>query len=248
MMNVVQIGAHIRAPIRKLRLRGLTEEAWDRLRLQIDLHSDPVYQPLSWLGRTRPKATRAEGVESRWEAMLPLIEQSGAKTAVDIGCNIGWYALELASRGIVTIGIENHPPYYRTAIYAARKSAAAGLGVLVFEVTPTTAALVPSVDCTVFLAIWHHLVQAHGLDRASSVLATVWGKTEKLLFFESGEDGFPPSFSLPAFEPDAKTWLTEYLSRVCEDATVTHLGLHQGGRDETGILYRNLFALTRATP
>src|SRR5436309_14162070 len=142
---------------RMLRLRPASEAVFDRVRLAIDLRSDPVYQPLNWIGRGNANAARAQGVETRWRAMLPVIEELGLRDALDIGCNVGWYVLELASRGIPAIGVEGHPPYYRTALLALQQSEIQDAGILVMTVTQTNASLLPDSDCVIVLALWHHL-------------------------------------------------------------------------------------------
>jgi hypothetical protein len=205
----------------------------------------PRYQPLPWREVKGESASRAEGVISRWEAMLPLIRDIQPRSALDIGCSIGWFSLKLAALQIPTVGIEGYPPYYRTAIYAAKRSKADNCAVAVMMLDGRTARLLPRVDCTLLLSVWHHLVQRYGLSDASSILSEVWQRTEKVLFFESGEKEMGPEYGLPAMEPDARTWFTEYLEGVCTNGAVRHLGLHDAGSDDGRVKSRNLFAVVR---
>jgi 2-polyprenyl-3-methyl-5-hydroxy-6-metoxy-1,4-benzoquinol methylase len=231
---------------RKLQLRSKVEHAADSARLLVDSFSDPVYQPVPELGRRYVSANRSAGTTSRWGAMRPVIEGVHAETAADIGCNAGWFTLELARLGLATVGIEAHPPYYRAAITALQRSGLRNAGVMVLELTPATLGLLAPVDCVVFLSVWHHIVHEDGLEGASSFLRGLWERTNKVLFFETGEsEEFRSSgFGLPEMEPDPKLWIGEYLSQTCEGAEVKWLGTHPSSGPEAAVS-RNLFAVRR---
>jgi hypothetical protein len=231
--------------LRKLRLRQAVDSAVDSLRFRLDYAVMPRYQPLPWRDVSGQPASRVEGVISRWEAMLPLIQNVQPRSALDIGCSIGWFSFKLAALQIPTIGVEGYPPYYRTAIYAAKRAKADNFAVLVMMLDERTARLLPRVDCTLLLSVWHHLVQQYGLSDATSILSEVGQRTEQVLFFETGEKEMGPEYGLPAMEPDARTWLTEYLERACPNSSVQHLGLHDAGSDDGRIKSRNLFAVVR---
>ena len=233
----------LRALARRAGLRRFFELGGDWLRFQVDHVTAPRYQPLPWR-ETRQRAIRAESV-SRWEAMLPVIRELEPRSAVDIGCSIGWFTVKLASLGIVTQGIEPFPPYYRTAIFALKRMREERAAVSVMELNEQTASLLPRIDCSLFLALWHHLVRRYGESAATTILSEVWARTDKVLFFESGETEMGPEFGLPRLEPDARTWFTDYLGRVCHGGAVRHLGLHHAGTTEGRIVRRNLFAVVR---
>jgi len=179
--------------------------------------------------------------------MLPVIREIAPASALDLGCNVGWYALRLAALGIPTVGVEGYPPYYRTALYAARRSRSPSqrLAIAVMMIDVENARLLPQIECTLFLSIWHHLVREQGFDAATGVLREVWRRTDKVLFFESGEEEMRTYFHLPEMVPDARTWFTSYLGEVCAGASVRHLGRHHGGTDGSRVAWRNLFALVR---
>jgi hypothetical protein len=235
----------VQAVLRKLRLRHVVDGVVDWLRFRLDYAGMPRYQPLPWRAASGQSAARVEGVTSRWDAMLPVIRDVQARSALDIGCSIGWFSLKLAALDIPTVGVEGYPPYYRTAIYAAKRAKADNFAVAVMMLDGQTVRLLPRVDCTLLLSVWHHLVQQYGLSDASSILFEVWQRTDKILFFESGEKEMGPEYGLPAMEPDARTWLTEYLEQVCAKGSVRHLGLHHAGSGDGRVKWRNLFAVVR---
>jgi len=235
----------LRAVARRLHLRAAVERGADAGRLLIDSLSDPVYQPVAELGRRYVSADRAAGTASRWAAIESQLDQLTPATALDIGCNAGWFTLALGRRGIAALGVEGHPPYYRAAIVAAQRSGLRNVGIVTLELTPETLELLPTVDCTVFLSIWHHIVRDGGLEHATSFVRSVWAHTQQVLFFETGEsDEFAGAgFGLPEMVPDARQWLTSYLADTCADAEIVQLGVHPSGPGSEAV--RNLFAVRR---
>jgi hypothetical protein len=215
----------------------------DAIRLRLDTFPYRVYQPMPWLGLER--AAREVGTISRFDAMLPVIQREAVESAVDLGCNVGWYVLRLAGLGIPTIGIEESPPFYRTALLAAQRGEVTNVGVLAMKVTPETVRLIPTADAMLMLSIWHHFVRSYGLAGATDMLEEVWQRTRRVLLFETGEAEMTPDFGLPRFDPDPQAWLTSYLERHCRPSVVLHLGVHEaldpGGR----ACVRNLFAVAR---
>jgi hypothetical protein len=77
------------------------------------------------------------------------------------------------------------------------------------------------------------------------MMETFWDRTEKVLFFDTGENEMTPDYRLPEMRPDSRSWLTGYLAETCEGARIEHLGLH-GAFDPAGRpVERNLFAVIR---
>jgi SAM-dependent methyltransferase len=230
---------------RRVDARRRTEDLLDRLRYRLDRLTNPLYHPMPGAGDDHG-AERAQGTHSRWAAMAPVLDEASPRTALDIGCNSGWFVLALAGRGIPTVGVERDPASYRTVLYAARRSPAGErVGVLAMRLGEETAALLPRADCVLFLSTWHHLVREIGLEAAGRVLGSVWERTGRVLFFDTGESEMPASFGLPAMGPDPGEWVASYLAERCPGGTVEHLGRHQGGWDGPEPVYRSLFAVRR---
>src|SRR5690349_6067653 len=58
----------------------------------------------------------------KWHALAPHIPQRlDGWSALDIGCNAGYYSFELARRGAQVTGIDVDPHYLRQAEWAARE-------------------------------------------------------------------------------------------------------------------------------
>ena len=130
------------------RLRGVVpretvDDALDWLRAKIDSPRSLAYQPLA-AAADHGGGVRAGGTESRWRAIEPVVRELDASTAVDVGCNLGWFSVQLGLAGIPTVGVEGHPPAYRTAIYSARKAGAPNVAILAMHVTTANVSLGPT--------------------------------------------------------------------------------------------------------
>ena len=215
----------------------------DHVRFRIDTFPHGVYQPVESLPRVR--ATRGLGSESRWEAILPVVREQAVETAVDIGACEGYFSIKLGEAGIPTIALEGDPGASRTAMFAVRRSGLDDVGVLALALTPSNVIAVPASDCTIFLSIWHHLVRYYGADAATQMTATIWSRTGKVLFFDTGENEMSPEYGLPAMTPDARSWLTTYLAETCPGSRVEHLGTHKAFDPHGRPVERNLFAVIR---
>lgn len=239
----------VRHTVRKVKSRRAVDAAIDRVRLRIDTfprggqlignQSYVNYQPLPWIGISGGR--RAESSQSRWAAMAQVLDETAARSALDIGCNSGFFMIKLAERGIQTMGVEADPVLARTARYLASRFGNGFASVWEATLSDATVELLPQVDATVFLAVWHHMVRAHGLNQATHLLRSIWQSADKVMFFETGELDMGPEFCLPDMSPTPRAWLENYLHAECSNGTVRWLGCHTGfyGID------RNLFAVLR---
>jgi hypothetical protein len=216
----------------------------DYVRFRIDTFPHGVYQPVASLPGDH--ATRGVGSESRWEAILPVVREQAVESAVDIGACEGYFSIMLGEAGIPTIALEGAPGASRTAMLAVRRSGLDDVGVLALTLTPSNVVAVPPSDCTLLLSIWHHLVRYYGLDAATEMTATIWNRTGKVLFFDTGENEMTPDYGLPEMTPDARSWLGAYLAETCEGSRVEHLGTHAAFDPSGRPVERNLFAVIRA--
>ena len=231
------------ALLRRLVRRDAVDAVVDRIRFHVDTFPFGLYQPVSSLPGGR--ATRARGSESRWDAILPVLEANGVGNAVDIGACEGYFSLMLAEAGVSTIALEGKPSNYRTTLYAVRRSGLTNIGVLALRLTPENVDLVPSADCVLCLSIWHHFVRTYGLEVATAMLQAIWRKTGVVMFFDTGETEMTPDYRLPEMTPDPRAWLEGYLSQTCAGSRIGHLGRHLAFDPEGGSADRNLFAVVR---
>lgn len=226
--------------------RRTLDNTIDLVRLKLDALPDGIYQPVPGIPVRRAK--RSVGTGSRWTAMEPVVERLRVRSALDVGANVGYFPIKLAQRGIPSVALESDPKCVRTAMTAVRRNGLDNVAVMDLELRPDTLGLLPSTDCTLLLSVWHHLVRGLGFDAATDLLRGLWGRTGKVMFFDSGEDEMPASFGLPRMVPTPDVWLTEYLLKTCAGGRVEHLGRHRAF-DAAGLpTDRALFAVIRETP
>jgi SAM-dependent methyltransferase len=228
-------------------IRDRIQHAVDALQFRFDVFPALVYQPLPWLGLK--KARRGTGTEARWAALEAALNDEVIDSAMDIGCNTGYFCFSLAAKGIPTLGIDRDGRFLRIAQYAASQMRAQGVGFCKMDLTPDMIRLLPNVDLVLLLSVWHHWVRGHGLEVASEMLSAVWNKSQKVMFFESGEAEMPAEFGLAMLKSSPRQWLEDYLYAMCADAQVIWLGAFKAfapqGDETQKVVYRNLFKITR---
>lgn len=193
-------------------------------------------------------ARRSQGTLSRWHEIERLVEPTPAvSSALDIGCNGGFFVVNLARSGVPVIGVDREPKLLRTTATSLRRAGCHNAGVLGLDLRPDTLGLLPSVDMVLFLSVWHHLVKLYGIDEADSMLALIWSRAKLVMFFDSGEAEMPESWGLPALEPDPASWYADHLGARCSSSTVIPLGRHQAFGPTGTPCQRTLFAVVRSS-
>lgn len=249
----------LRLGVRRLLRRGPLDDALDWARFRIDTFPRRIgllrflglpemygttYHALPWVGLKAGR--RVDSTASRLEAMLPVVRELEARSAIDIGANVGGFAFAFAGEGIRAIAVERVVRFVRIGLYARRKGGFDDASFLVMDINPTSVRQLPHADCTVYLSVWHHHVREFGLDGGSEILSALWERTDRVLFFETGEGEMPDSWGLPAgLRLDSRAWLTDYLRRTCEGSSVRHLGEHAALAPDEAVVSRHLFALVR---
>ena len=159
------------------------------------------YQPLPWINKTSYK--RNHSTLSRWDAIEKEIKISGG-SAMDIGCNLGFFVLSLAEKGFFTIGVDTQPGFKVYSEYAVKKADLHNAVFSTIEIAPDNIGSpksskyysntsfpvnsLPTVDIVIFMSVWHHWINAYGFVKSKHMLRILWEKTNYALFFESGED------------------------------------------------------------
>lgn len=219
----------------------------DPLQFQLDVFPGLRYQPLPWIGFS--DANRGAGTSQRWAAIKPVVAASGSRTALDIGCNVGFFCFALAEMGVAAVGVDAASKELRIAAFARRKLQASNVGFLSLQVTPGNVALLPACDSVLLLSVWHHWVRCFGFAAATAMLREVWARAGKLMFFETGESEMPAEYGLPAMTPSPREWLESYLHDSCGPSRVECLGQMKafapGGSETVAVAQRHLFVVAR---
>lgn len=228
-------------------VRTSLQRVIDEFQFWFDLFPRGDYQPLPWLGLH--KARRGTGTKMRWNAIWDSLQKDTISSGMDIGCNMGFFCFSLAERGIPMLGIDLDPRYIRIASYAAKRTAMPKVAFSLMAVELQTMLLLPRTDLVLLLSVWHHWVKIYGFETASQMLAALWEKCEKVMFFETGEAEMGDDFGLSMMGESPRTWLQTYLEQTCSNSVVACVGQFKAfapnGNEERNIAYRSLFKVTR---
>lgn len=226
--------------LEKVKLRLLTTKTiWKNPRA--------TYQPLPFLGLNETR--RSQGCKTRMAAIETCLEKEKIHSGfvVDYGCNIGFFLLTLARKGFCAIGIEEDDKSVQIGLCAARLIGQP-LAMIPVRVSAQNVRYMPGADVSICLSVWHHWVRHYGFDDATRILKSLFEKTEKVLFFDTGEGEMPAHYNLP-FEGDGRAWLEAYFLRDLGASRVEWLGKHKafapGTSEGDAAVERNLFAVFR---
>ena len=220
----------------------------DRLQFVIDSRPKLDYQPLPWVSGIG--ARRADGSNTRWALIESEVERLKPATAVDIGCNVGFFTLSLAERGVAAVGLERYPRFLRMAQYAARRAGLSNVALMNADLVPGSMWMVPQADVVLLLSVYHHWVRYFGVEAAREMLKETWDRAGMALFFETGESELPGWFKSMDLGSDPQSYLRAHLEEVCAGSTVRCLGTSTAFapdlQDErAGSVTRHLFIVER---
>ena len=224
----------------------------DRFRFFLDTRPQgTAYQPLPWVGLGR--ARRATGTRERWQTIRAELARVGAATALDIGCNIGYFTFEMAQMDMLVVGVESERRSLRVANEVRRRLDLENVDLLDAYITPASISLLPTVDAVLLLSVWHHWVRCYGLEDATQMTKCLLSKATKMLFFDTGQSEMPASYGLPDMGDSDEDWLRSYLNDMAGgEGAVRKLGdfkaFGPGGGEHRGIVYRTLFVIERLPP
>ncbi|HSD84865.1 MAG TPA: hypothetical protein VLG46_13440, partial [Anaerolineae bacterium] len=125
-------------------IRDKVQQTIDSLQFRFDTFPTLYYQPLPWLGLK--KAKRGAGTAARWAAIEATLNNEVIDSAMDIGCNAGYFCFSLAAKGIPTLGVDRDDRFLRIAQHAAGRMGARSVGFCKMDLTPDTIRLLPNVD------------------------------------------------------------------------------------------------------
>lgn len=186
--------------------------------------------PLPELGLTRGNpvtAGKGSGSFKKWQIMNSLIPH-GVKTALDIGCNNGFFTLRLAQRGIFTIGVDPDMDLIRLAQLATIETKQGLAALSLLAVDQKNVSLLPEADVTLVLSVAHRWVRNYGRSAADAIVAALWKKTRKIMFFETPDPcqntkEAPFLFYMGRTESECENFVLKWLG-LFENAKVSFLG------------------------
>ncbi len=126
-------------------------------------------------------------VDERWEHIGANLPPVGS--AMDVGCQHGWFTFKLAERGLHTIGVEGSLRAFQVAQWLTLYNQSDRASFQRLYVDAETAQHLPAVDVVVCMAIFHHWVRLQGLDDATRIMQALADRCRDRMFFETGQVG-----------------------------------------------------------
>jgi len=142
--------------------------------------------PLPELGIHEGNPVTAGKGTTSWEKWR-LIESNlpkGARNAMDVGSNNGFFSLRLAQKGLFTLGIEPDTELLRLAQAAALRAHVQRAAFAALPVSPDNVSELPPVDVTVVMSVAQRWIRMYGREPGLAIVRAIWAKTARAMFFE----------------------------------------------------------------
>jgi len=151
--------------------------------------------------------------EERVNLMIKNLDQHSG-SYLDIGSQIGYFVFKMSANGFFSTGVEcsKYPHKYASTLSIINESR--NVNFINMCIDEKNIKLMPSYDVVSVLNVFHHLVYFLGYDAADSIMREIANKTNKTLFFESGEFEEKDEYwsaCLDFMGDDSKVWLHKYL-------------------------------------
>ena len=156
--------------------------------------------------------------ESESRAKL-IIESLQEKTGsyLDIGSQLGYFVFKMADSGFFATGIEasKYPHNYASSLKVINNDHNACF--INMSIDSSNVKNLPSYDVISILNVFHHLVYFYSFKDADIIMKELVSKTNKTLFFETGEfeeQGEYWTDCLSFMGKDSKNWTFNYLKSL----------------------------------
>lgn len=205
--------------LKKLRRLALRAELFTLLRIGMM----DIYQPLPWLGIQH--AQRYDSTLQRWYAIEEEIGSFNG-CALDIGCNLGFFTFQMARRGFFCLGIEGEALLCHICNLIKEVGEFDNTAFVRARLDESFSKRLPTVDVTLFLSLFHHIVRQSGMIVASQLVKELMHRTKRVMFFETGQSNEPNvswAKYLPEMHPEPKEWIENYFISLGA-SSVKHLG------------------------
>jgi len=165
---------------------------------------------------------------NRWDAIRQHLPKNGS--AIDIGCQNGFFTMKLAQHGLATIGLERDEASFRVCQLVSLANDPLPAGFWHYDITSGSAAKLPVVDCIVCLSVFHNWVREFGFEEADRIMKVLASRTRSTMVFETGQNDQVQAWWATAMDfmgADPESWIRQYLRDLGFDS-VKHVGTFAG--------------------
>lgn len=196
------------------------------------------------LGGPLYQEKRLAGAEERWGRIAAHLGPAD-RSLLDLGCNAGMLSRRAAEAGLLVVGCDVAPKAIEVA--QRRHKGVAGLGFMLFQVTPESIEKLPEVDVVLCLSVHHYWVRTYGEAAGWDMVRVLLQRTRRKLFFEPASRRAkyrPEKPDFVDFDRDSiARYNTEHLRAACGGpARIDCLGETAGLGKE---LFRMLFLVDK---
>jgi len=163
----------------------------------------------------------------KFNFMRKHVDTLGIRSVVDLGCNIGFYPYKFSELGVRSVGVDNRKEFITIAnILRRRYSCDAEY---VYEDINDFLNQCGNFDMVIYLSTHQHVVKNRGEVYALYLLRRIFRKTNKILFFETGEQHNP--------------WYSDYDCLSKEEIWETLMGLGPSEIENCGPKFDRLMTI-----
>lgn len=200
------------------------------------------YQPVSIKGKPICPGERKHS--DRFAVIRNVIESTGAKTVLDLGCAEGYFVAQAAAQcGCIALGIDADVRRLSLAQASVTLNRVKGAGFMYGELTPEFVQRLPMFDAVFFMSILHHIMYERGVEYALEYMKGLRAKASKFLIFDMGQsDETENTWAslLPDMGSNPHFWVKQFL----ESAGFSKVEKLTESDSYQGFAKRALFCLT----
>ena len=169
------------------------------------------YQPVPY---SSGKSRRYQGTIERWNATVSVLDKTKSCSVLDVGCNTGFFSIEMAKRGNFCVGVDTAGKQLMVANAIKDLYQLDGVTFTRMKIDPENVSSLPHFDTTFCLSIFHHWALQYGAAGAISIMKTLADRTNGMLIFETAQtDNCSEKYrkALPDMGTEPKKWLEEFI-------------------------------------
>lgn len=176
-----------------------------------------LYQPTYMTNKFRIiKNNNIRESDKRIDLIISSVgEMSGSY--LDVGSQLGYFVFKMSEKGFFSMGIESERYAYSYSNSLKVINENENVVFMNKSIDNDNIKDIPSFDVVSIMNVFHHLVYFLGFDNADIVMRELYNKTNKILFFETGEyeeKGEYWSDCLSFMGEDSSVWIHSYLLKI----------------------------------